>query len=213
MPENVPVDLEQRERRTSRGRLLGRAAVAGGAVLGGGALAAALPRDASPAPSVAQDVRILNFALVLEYLQEAFYAEAVRKRALRGELREFADVVQGHERDHVAFLRDTLGTYARKRPSFDFGRATADEKRFVAAASQLEDLAVGAYNGQAAALTEGALASITKIVSVEARHVAWIRDIVGELPAPRAADPGLTAAQTSAAIARTGYLRGIGGKR
>jgi hypothetical protein len=44
-------------------------------------------------------------------------------------------------------------------------------------------------------------------VSVEARHVSWIRDIVGETPAPRAADRPISAKEAQAALARTGFLR------
>ena len=45
----------------------------------------------------------------------------------------------------------------------------------------LEDTAVAAYNGQAANHeTKPTLKAAATIVSVEARHAAWIRDIVGE---------------------------------
>jgi hypothetical protein len=33
------------------------------------------------------------------------------------------------------------------------------------------------------------VAAISPLVSVEARQVAWVRDIAGVLPAPQAADP------------------------
>jgi hypothetical protein len=59
--------------------------------------------------SPAQDREIFNFALLLEYLQAAFYTEAVEQGALRGEVRRFAEVVSGHERAHVAYLRMALG--------------------------------------------------------------------------------------------------------
>ena len=54
----------------------------------------------------------------------------------------------------------------------------------------LEDAGVLAYNGEASNLTRKSLAAAAEIVSVEGRHAAWIRDIVGVPPAPRAADPG-----------------------
>ncbi len=92
--------------------------------------------------------RILNLVLLLEYQESAFYADAVAKGRLRGELREFARVVGAHERAHVAFIRKALGAKARKRPQFDFGDATSNAKRFVASAIRIEDTNVGAYNGQ-----------------------------------------------------------------
>ena len=57
-----------------------------------------------------------------------------------------------------------------------------------AAAAQLEDVAVGAYNGQAANVTAGAFLAAARIVSVEARHAAWIRSIRDGDPAPDAVD-------------------------
>ena len=170
------------------------AVVVGGAVVGGGALAAGLAR--AQRPSAAQDRKILNFALLLEYLQASFYEEALASGGLRGELREFATVVGEHEQAHVAFLRKALGAQAAEKPTFAFGDSTR-QRRFAAAAVALEDTAVAAYNGQAANLTKATLAAAATIVSVEGRHAAWIRDIAGEPPAPRAADPGIEAAQAT----------------
>ena len=72
----------------------------------------------------------------------------------------------------------------------------------------LEDLGVAALDGQAANLTKPSLAAVATIVSVEARHAAWIRDLLGELPAPTAANPAEGAARVLAAIRRTGFVKG-----
>ena len=191
----------------SRGRLLKRAIAGGGAVLAGGVVVAGLPRPAGSAHSPAQDAEILNFALVLEYMESAFFTEASFNGKLTGELLEFAQIVRGHERAHVAFLRDALGRKARKEPKFDFGNTTRDPKAFTSAAVVLEDLMVAAYNGQAANLTTGALESAAKIVSVEARHAGWIRAIARENPAPDATDKPKTAAQVTAAVSKTKFVR------
>jgi hypothetical protein len=190
-----------------RDTLLRRAALGGGAVLGGGLMVVELPASGRSAPSEAQDVKILNFALLVEDLQAAFYREALDRGALRGELRKFAKVVGGHERAHAAFIRKALGPKAKQTRTFDFGNATRDERAFGRAAVQLEDLGLAAYNGQAPNLTKGTLAAAAKIVSVEARHASWIRDIVGLNPAPRAADAPATAAQVTDALNRTGFVR------
>jgi len=153
-------------------------------------------------PSAAQDEQIFNFALLLEYLQDSFYAEALAHGRLRGDLRQYAEIVGGHEREHVRFLVNALGSRARKRPHYDFGDATRDPARFAPAAVALEDLAVAAYNAQAANLTRRGLGAAIKIVSVEGRHAAWIRSLAGEVPAPRAADPGEDVAQVTAALRR-----------
>lgn len=191
----------------SRSQLLRRALVAGGALTAGGALLGGLPRLASSAPSPAQDARILNLVLLLEYVEAGFYAEARSKGQLRGELREFATVVGAHEQQHVSFLKKALGASAREAPQLSFGNATSDPDAFVAAAIALEDTSVAAYNGQATNLTAGTLAAAAKIVSVEARHAAWIRAIAGKVPAADATDAPKTQAQVMAALRKTGFLR------
>ncbi len=151
--------------------------------------------------------RILNLVLLLEYQESAFYADAVAKGRLRGELREFARVVGAHERAHVAFIRKALGAKARKRPQFDFGDATSNAKRFVASAIRIEDTNVGAYNGQAANLTRETLAAAAKIVSVEARHAAWIRDIAGKPPADDPIDAPLSESQVRRELDQLGFVK------
>jgi hypothetical protein len=192
---------------SSRERFLRRAIMAGGTLVVGGVVVAGLPRlAASAAQSAAQDAEIFNFALLLEYTQSAFYAEAVERAELTGELLEFATVVAEHERAHVEYLRDALRSEARDEPTTDFGEATADPDAFGAAAVTLEDVAVAAYNGQAGNLTKGALRAAATIISVDARHAAWIRSIVGETPAAQAVDEPLSAEQATARIDETGFL-------
>lgn len=130
--------------RGSREQFVTRALVAGGAVAAGGAVLGALPRLASSAPSPAQDVKILNLILLLEYVESAFYAEARARGALRGELREFGRVVGAHEQQHLSALKDALGSKARKEPRLRLGKATIDPDAFVAAAIELEDTSVAA---------------------------------------------------------------------
>lgn len=176
------------------------AAFVGGLAFGSG------PGTSDAAPSATQDRRIFQFALLLEQLQAAFYTEAVEHGALRGDLREFAEVVSGHERAHVAFLRNALGSAAGATPSFHFGDATRDAGRFGATAHALENIAVAAYNGQGAKLTDDAMVHAAEIVSVEGRHAGWIGALLGEPPAPRAADPGLDANAVLGQLTATGFL-------
>jgi len=192
---------------TTRAALIDRALVTGAAVAVGGAVTAALPDLAGSKPSPARDVEILNFALLLEYVQAGFYAEALRRGSLDGELKEYAQIVGGHERTHVAFLRKALGAKARKPPKLDFGDDTSSAKRVTDAALKLEDLSVVGYNAQAPALTTGALAAAARIVSVEARHAAWIRAIAGLNPAPEASEPVVSAKRVMATLEGSGYVR------
>ena len=191
----------QSRSRFLRGVAGGSGALVLGSVLFGRELAAS-----EAAPSASTDSRIFQFALQLEELQAAFYAEAVARGALRGDLREFAEVVGGHERAHVAFLRNVLGPAAGPAPSFHFGDATSDARRFGAAAREIENIGVAAYNGQGAKLTADGLAHAAEIVSVEGRHAGWINALLGEPPAPRAADPGLNANAVMAQLKATGFL-------
>jgi Ferritin-like domain len=197
-------------RTVARREFLQRAVVVGGTLVAGGVAIGGLPPLAVSAPSPEQDARILNFVLLIEYLEAAFYGEAESKGLLRGELSEFARVVGEHERAHVAFLKSALGRSADPEPAFDFGNATTDADRFTAAAAALEDTAVAAYNGQATNLTRTTLASAATIVSVEARHAAWIRSIIGQTAAPDPTDTPLTEEQVRTSLAGTGYLKAGG---
>ena len=204
--DRVPVNSARTA--TTRRGLVGRGAVAGAAAIAGFSLVGPRAVSAGAAPSQAQDQKIFNFALLLEYLQAGFYSEAVEHGRLKGEVREFAEIVSGHERAHVDFLRNALGGRARERPSFSFGDSTRNERKFLEAAVLLENTGVAAYNGQAANLTKKALAAAAEIVSVEGRHAAWISDLAGVDPAPRAADPGASATAVASIIRRTGFLKG-----
>jgi hypothetical protein len=203
------VDSPLLEATVARRGLLGLTAIAG-ATLGALGPFGALRVEAAGAAlgvSPEQDKRILDFALLLEYVQSSFYRAALERGVLRGEAREFADVVGRQEQKHVDFLRRALGPGARRRPAFRFDETTRNERAFLRAAVVLEDAAVAAYNGQAANLTKRALDPALRIVSVEGRHAAWIRDLAGVHPAPFAADGGKSAAEVTTLLRRAGLLR------
>jgi hypothetical protein len=177
------------------------AAAFGGLVASGGQIAGS-------AGSAKQDAEVLTFALGLERIESGFYAAAAQAGALKGELVEYLEVVGGHEREHVAFLEQALGSAAPAAQPFtvDVDVIVRDPDRFVRTAAELEDAVVAAYNGQAANLTPGTLAKAATIVSVEARHAAWIRDIGGLPPAADTTDAPLTADGVRAALRRAGLL-------
>jgi hypothetical protein len=175
--------------RCTRGGLLRGAAGAGAALAGGTLVARTAGGTSLAAPSAEGDERLLNFFLLLERVHAGFYAAAVERAAIRGGLMSFAMAAQRHESDHVALLRDRLGDRADAPPATEFGDAVTDSGQFSAAAIRLEEATLGAYIGHGADLTRDAVAAIVPIVSVEARQVAWIRDLAKEHPAPRAADP------------------------
>jgi hypothetical protein len=160
--------------------------------------------DAIGAPSKAQDAKILQLVLQLEYMQVAFYEAALKEAGLSGDLRDFAQAALAHERDHLAAIKKALGANAAPKPGFDFGQKTKSASAFTRTAIDLEDVAVAGYNGQAANLTKGTLAAAAEIVSVEARHAAWVRAIAGEVAAPDPVDKPMTARQVSRGLQEIG---------
>lgn len=154
---------------------------AGAAALGG--LTLGLLPSTVWAKSAKSDFAILNFALVLEYLQASFYTQAEQVGALTGPLAEQATVVGSHERAHVKALQTVLGSAAIKEPKFNFHGVTDNANTFRSTAVAFEDLAVRAYKQQLPLIRANAyLAAAVSIHSVEARHAAWIRRLAGIVP-------------------------------
>ena len=194
-------ETRERAETTSRRGLLGLGLASAGTLVlvrAGGARAARL------SPS---DVDILNYALVLEYLQATFYTEAERSGALHGKTARAARVVGATERAHVKAFLDLLKSKAVKRPTFDFGGTTEQQRPFLKTAVALEDLAVAAYKGQAPRLKSNAvLAAAVGIHSVEARHAAWMRQLFGITPAVNAFDKPASRQSINRIVASTHFI-------
>jgi hypothetical protein len=79
---------------------------------------------------------------------------------------------------------------------------------FTATAIALEDTGVAAYNGQGPRLRRKTLGAAASIVSVEARHAAWIRHIAGKRPAPNPIDPAKSRKQVTRIVTQTGFITG-----
>lgn len=189
-----------------RSDFLKRALVVSGAGIAG-AMVAGSPRSTDAAQVSQPDLRALNLILMVEFTENAFYAEALDRNRLGGELRDYARSVAAQEKEHLDFVRSALGGRAEDEPDFDFGDTTGDPDAFAAAAGDLEDLAVAAYNGQGTNVSPKTLAAAATIVSVEARHAAWIRSIVGEPPAPDATDTPQSADEVLDGLQQAGLRR------
>jgi hypothetical protein len=197
---------------------LAEAADRAGAITRGSFLAGALGISAAAVvgadQAVAQgggpgkvDQGILNYALTLEYLQAAFYTEAERMKAIKGDVGKAARKLGSVERAHVKAFKDVLGRNAVGRPSFDFQGVTEKPRPFLKTAVAFEDLAVAAYGGQAANLkAESALAAAVSIYSVEARHAAWMRYLAGFTPAGRAFDEPKREFEVRQIVASTHFI-------
>ena len=177
--------------------------VAGGAAVAG--LAAWAPATGAAVP--ASDREVLNYALVLEYLQAAFYTESERSKALNGRIAEAAKVVGAVERAHVKAFRDLLGKQAVGKPHFDFQGVTEKQRSFLKTAVAFEDLAVAAYKGQARRIrSKSVLTSALGIHTVEARHAAWMRYLNGDKPAVSAFDLPQSRQEIDKIVASTKFI-------
>ena len=198
-PELAAIDIKGHTRQA----FLMRGAVAAGSVYG---LAAVGPfvREAM-AQEGGGDVEILNFALTLEFLEAAFYEQALQKTSgLSAEAKELATTIHENEAEHVEALKSTitdLGGKPTAAPGVDFGKAFASEKSFLELAQTFEDTGVSAYNGAAPMIrSKDVLAAAGGIVQVEARHAAAIRLLRDENPAPDAFDKTLSTDEVLKAV-------------
>ena len=190
-------------RASTRGRLLHRATVGGVALLvGGPALVAAR------AAAAGGDAERVRTALALSHIQARLYSQAGRAEALRPDLLFFARVAAGHEEEHVAALSALAGP-AGDPPRPDLWQVAADDAAFAHMAVRLEDLTVRALNGIAGDLSPEALGATSRIASVDARHAAWVRGLVGVTPSHHVFDRGRTRDEVAAVLAEAGLDPGL----
>ena len=128
------------------------------------------------------DTGILNYAYALEQLEAAFYTEVVAKSLgmfTQAEQQIMQDI-KGHESIHRDFLKAALGSAAIPNLEVNFSSINFNDKNSIlTTARTFEDLGVAAYNGAGKLLENaGFLTLAGKIVSVEARHAAVIRDLI-----------------------------------
>ena len=176
----------------TRSSFLVRGALAAGAVYGTSTVTPFVSRAMAQGGG---DADILNFALTLEYLEAAFYAEGVKSAGLSGDNLALAKEIQSNEDEHVSALIAAIegaGATPVKAPKVDFGDAMKSESAFLELAQTFEDLGVSAYNGAGPAISSvEVLAAAGSIVQVEARHAALIRLANGQTPAPDFFDKAL----------------------
>jgi hypothetical protein len=168
----------------TRGSFILRGALAAGAVYGTTAVAPFV--SSALAQTGSGDADILNFALTLEYLETNFYQVKAKTVGLSGTAKHYAKEFGDQEAEHVAALTaavKSLGGTPVAMPTFAF--PVTNEKTFLALASVIENLGVGAYNGAAPMIASKAvLGSAGEIVQVEARHAAAINLLIGMSPTP-----------------------------
>ena len=148
------------------------------------------------------DIEILNFALTLEYLEAAFYKDALSTAGLSSKVKPVAEEIGSNEQEHVDTLKQTIEQLGGKpvaSPKVAFPKG--NEAAFLKLAVTLEDTGVYAYNGAATQIKSGeVLGAAGSIVQVEARHAAAVRQLAGQDPAPDAFDKTLKMNQVLAAV-------------
>jgi len=184
----------------SRSSFIARGAIATGGLYGAGAVGSFV--TSAFAQGGGGDVDILNFALTLEYLEAAFYEEALAKGGLDKESKDLATLIGDHEKEHVDTLTATIEKLGGKpvaAPEVKF--PLKDQATFLKLAQTFEDTGVAAYDGAAPMIkSTEVLAAAGSIVQVEARHAAAIRFLAGNNTTRGAFEPTLTENQVLKAV-------------
>ena len=128
------------------------------------------------------DIGILNYAYALEQLEAAFYTKVVESSYdnISAQEKKTLTEIRDHEIEHREFLKKALGEKAIPGLDVDFSKVDfKNRKSVLTTAKTFEDLGVSAYNGAGRLIKNGDyLLAAGKIVSVEARHAATIRDML-----------------------------------
>jgi hypothetical protein len=156
------------------------------------------------------DFDILTFGLRFERLQATFYTQAEELGTvarMSQAKQEWARTLGAHERAHVRIIKQVLGPKAEPRPFFDFGKDNETDAAFTHTAVAMEDLTVALLTGITPQIqNRGLTAAVFGLLTVEARHAAWARHIVGTTPAAQAFDKPRTLRSVEGAVARTHFI-------
>lgn len=171
-----------------------------GAVMLGGVNMTALAATTVAGKSKQQDIDILNYALLLEYLEAEFYAAfadggGFRDRLMDDRVKKYADIISEHETAHVNALKDVIskdyGSTPNPKPKISFDALlknpdgtdkVIDDRLFLQLAATFEPIGVRAYLGQADKIQNAkVLTSAASILAVEANHASGIQELRRQL--------------------------------
>jgi len=179
LPKELTAEKEAEIASMSRRKFLGFAGATSGVFL----VAAACKKNNDSGLDLGSgDIGILNYAYALEQLEAAFYTQVVASTSTglsATEMSLFKDI-RDHEVVHREFFKAALSGNAIPSLDVDFSSINFGSRdSILATAKAFEDLGVSAYNGAGRLLQSADYLTLAgKIVSVEARHAAYIRDII-----------------------------------
>ena len=144
---------------------------------------------ATASGSASGDIKILNYALTLEYLEDDFYVKVIESGLFKGAQQDLLKRFGAQEHEHVGALTAAVkkfgGTPATK-PQTKFPLESASS--VVKLAATVENLGAAAYLGQAGLIkNKEALAAALAIHTVEARHAAVLNTLLGKSGTPNGA--------------------------
>jgi hypothetical protein len=185
------IDPEVYERTVNRRSLFSNVTSLGAKAAATGALLLGTTLKKSYGKGKASVGDVLNYALTLEYLEDAFYKQGLMSEGLiPTDRRVIFQQISKHESAHVEFLLgvlDTMDVQPVAKPEFDFtangtyGNVWSNYNTFLTLSQAFEDTGVRAYKGRAQELVgQAALTAALQIHSVEARHASMIRRLRGE---------------------------------
>ncbi|KAK5115132.1 hypothetical protein LTR62_001829 [Meristemomyces frigidus] len=163
---------------------------------------APLPVEKRQAESQMNDIDILRYALTLEHLEDKFYREGLANftaadfatAGFDSVFYQNVQVISAHETAHVQFLTAALKA-AGEAPTVEciYAFGITSVAQFVATAAIFEGIGQAAYLGAAPQIASKAiLSAVGSILTVEARHNAYLRAAISETPFAQAYDDALT---------------------
>lgn len=184
-------------------------AAAGTASLAIASSSCKIPYEAARYKMGKGDFAVLNLAYALEQMEAAYYTKVTQNwypGATEMEKDLITDI-RNNEIAHREWFQRALALKKLPELEFDFSMINFSNRLSVLnAAKEMEDTGVSAYNGAGKLLTVGAfLQQAGDIVSVEARHVATIRNLIsfGDFAGPDVIDTnGLDGARSPQEVIR-----------
>lgn len=190
-----------------RNQVVANRAMLAGAV-GGSTVSGARAVQAQDAATDADLISVLNYALTLEHLENAFYRDGLASFTVaqftdlgfQESVVDYLGQIGSDEAAHVETLTSvitSLGGTPVAEGQYDISAALADPTAFLATAMALENTGVSAYTGAAQYLisNDELLTAALTIHGVEARHAAYLNILNEENPFPAAFDEPLTPAE------------------